>query len=358
MYPFKSAGQPKPQKIVILRALQLGDLLNVVPALRALRGAFPDAQISLVGLPWSAEFVRRFHAYLDEFIHFPGIPGFPEQPPDLARWPSFISEMQARKFDLAIQMQGSGDIANTLVSLWGARRNAGFYLPGEYCEDPDYFLAYPEDEPEARRHLRLMEFLGIPLQGDELELPVFDQDWKALQQIQENHHIGGDYVCLHPGSRGQDRRWPPEHFAVVGDRLAERGYQVVLTGTASESYLTGAVASHMKAPSVDLAGKTDLGTLGALVSKARLVVSNDTGMSHVAAARKIPSVILFPVPESIRWAPQNALLHRRIWQAMNKQPDEVLPQVEEHLDWAQSRAFELPLSEPQGSETLSMEGRA
>jgi ADP-heptose:LPS heptosyltransferase len=332
MNPFMKSGQSHSKRIVILRALYLGDLLNAVPAFRALKSAFPNSHVTLVGLPWSVEFVKRFHSYLDEFIHFPGIPGFPEQPPGIAQWPAFLSAMQSHHFDLAIQMQGSGDIANTLTSLWGAKQCAGFYLPGQYCADPNYFLEYPEHESEVWRHLRLMEFLGIPLQGDELEFPLFEEDWRAFQQIKEKFRFQKEYICIHPGANARERRWPAQNFAVVADRLAAHGYQIVLTGTEKEAHLTASVARHMKAPAIDLAGKTNLGTLGALVSKAHLVVSNDTGVSHVAAALKTPSVILFPVPESIRWAPQNAQLHKRIWQAMGRPPSEVLPLVEEHLD--------------------------
>ncbi len=233
--------------------------------------------------------------------------------------------------DLVIQMQGSGDIVNPLMGLLGAKQIAGFYLPGQYCPDKEWFLEYPENESEIWRHLRLMEFLGIPLQGDELELPIFQDDWNRFDQIKRQFGLREDYVCVHPGASAQERRWPAQHFAFISDWLTSIGYQVVLTGTDAEAHLTASVALHMKARSVDLAGKTDLGTLGALVSKARLIVSNDTGISHVAAAVKTPSVILFPVPPSIRWAPQNEQLHKRIWQAMNMHPNEVLPQVEEHL---------------------------
>ena len=331
MYAFKKSGQPEPKRIVILRALHLGDLLNAVPAFRALRAAFPNSQITLVGLPWSEEFVKRFHSYLDGFLSFPGFPGLPEQNADLPRLLSFLAEVQAMNADLAIQMQGSGDIVNPLIGLFGAKRTAGFYLPGQYCPDRDWFLEYPEHEPEAWRHLRLMEFLGVPLTGDELELPLFEEDWKALGQIRESFRLNDKYVCIHPGANARERRWPPDNFAIIGDRLAARGYQVVLTGTEKEAHLTASVALHMRASAIDLAGKTDLGMLGALISKAQLVVSNDTGISHVAAAVKTPSVVLFPVPPSVRWAPQNERLHKRVWDAMGKHPDEILPHVEEHL---------------------------
>lgn len=340
MHAFKKAGRTPPRRIVIFRALQLGDLLNAVPAFRALRAAFREAHITLVGLPWSAELVRRFDACLDSFIPFPGFPGLPEQSPDLPRLLAFLEEVQAMNFDLALQMQGSGEIANPLIGLFGAKQTAGYYLAGQYCPDPEWFLEYPQGEAEAWRHLRLMEFLGIPLQGDELELPLFDEDWQALERIRRERGLEKDYICIHPGARAPERRWPPQHFAYVADRLAARGYQIALTGMQQEAELTAAVAAHMRSPAVDLAGQTDLGTLGALVARARLVFSNDTGLSHVAAAVRTPSVILFPVPPSVRWAPLNEQLHRRIWDAMGLPPEQVLPQVEAHLEASDERRRE------------------
>src|SRR5436190_10148027 len=118
--------EPNERKsIVILRALQLGDLLCTVPALRALRAAFPKANITLVGLPWATAFVERFSTYLDDFIEFPGFPGFPERRPNIAEFPYFLVEMQRLNFDLALQMQGSGGSANSLISLWDAKSYAG-----------------------------------------------------------------------------------------------------------------------------------------------------------------------------------------------------------------------------------------
>ncbi|MFT3894220.1 MAG: glycosyltransferase family 9 protein [Anaerolineales bacterium] len=319
------------EKIIIFRALQLGDMLNAVPAFRALRAAYPEAYITLAGLPWCDKFVERFHAYLDDFITFPGYPGLPEQKPDLPAILSFLENMQRQKFDLAIQMQGSGDIVNPMIELFGAKQTAGYYLPDQYCPDPDFYLIYPDGEPESRRHLHLMDFLGIPLQGSDLELPLFEEDWTSLQQIKDQYRLRNDYVCIHPGARGLHRRWAPEKFAVVADWLTALGYQVVLTGSAEEAELTSKVNQYMQAKAIDLAGKTDLGTLGALVSQAHLVVSNDTGMSHVAAALKVPSVILFAVSHSVRWAPTNEQLHKRIWDAMDKNPEQVILQIEKHM---------------------------
>jgi ADP-heptose:LPS heptosyltransferase len=85
-----------------------------------------------------------------------------------------------------------------------------------------------------------------------------------------------------------------------------------LTGSAHEAQLTAAVARAMRAPAVDLAGRTSLGAMGALLSRARLLVTNDTGISHLAAALRVPSVVVFTASDPARWAPLDARLHRRV----------------------------------------------
>ncbi len=309
----RQLGQPLPRRVVVLRALQLGDMLCAVPALRALRAALPEAEIVLAGLPWAHAFVRRFNRYLDGFLEFPGYPGLPERSFTPAAVTTFLADAQAEHFDLALQIHGSGAIVNPLLMLLGARLNAGFYMPGQYCPDESRFLPYPEGEPEVWRHLRLMEHLGIPLQGDTLEFPLSEDDLHALAGLRREHGLRpGRYVCVHPGARGRTRRWPVERFAAVADALAARGLQVVLTGTAVEAELTAAVRLHMRRPAVDLAGRTTLGALGALLRDARLLVCNDTGISHVAAALGVPSVVIFTASDPRRWAPQDTQLHRAV----------------------------------------------
>ena len=323
-----------PRQVVILRALQLGDLLTAVPAFRALRGAYPDACITLVSLPWAHEFVERFHTYLDDFISFPGIPEFPEQAPNLRELPAFLLKLQKSNFDLAIQMQGSGGPANSLIGLWGAKRCAGFYKRGTYCPDEDTFLEYPEHEPEVWRLLRLMQFLEIPLRGDEMEFPLLEEDYKAFYRLKEEFSLTDNYVCIHPGARAVDRRWSPDKFAQVADGLAALGYQIVITGSQAEAALTESVVSLMRARAVNLAGKTDLGTLAVLISQARLLICNDTGVSHLASARQTRSLILFTASDPNRWAPQNRDLHYVVHDAMTATAPQVLAQAVTHLERA------------------------
>jgi ADP-heptose:LPS heptosyltransferase len=319
---------PAIRKIAILRALQLGDLLCAVPAFRALRAARPEAEITLIGLPWARELVRRFDRYLDAFLEFPGYPGLPERTPDAGRIPAFFEAAQRAGFDLALQMHGSGRITNSLLPELGARVAAGFFPAGEPCPDERTFIAYPDDEHEIRRPLRLLHHLGIPSAGEELEFPLHRADREELGDIAEaTSLVPGEYACIHPGGRSA-RRWAPWRFAEVGDALASRGLVPVLTGSADEADLAADVAARMRRRSVNLAGRTTLGGLGALLAGARLLVSGDTGVSHLASALRVPSVVIFTSSDRARWAPLNGELHR----AADGRAKRTVPQVVAQLD--------------------------
>jgi ADP-heptose:LPS heptosyltransferase len=308
-------------RIIIFRALQLGDLLCSVPALRALRKSFPSAHITLASLPWARSFVDRFRHYLDGFLEFPGYPGLPEKAPEIEKIPEFFVRAQRQKFDLAIQMHGSGSYVNSIVSLLGARRTAGFYLEKEYCPDPDLFMIYPAGEHEILQQLRLMEFLGIPAQGEDLEFPLTPKDREEFYAISENLRPKTEnYICIHPGARFLSRRWMPERFAKVADALSDYGYEIVITGTDSEKELAGQLCHFMKSPALNLTGVTTLGALGCLLEGSRLLLSNDTGISHLAAALKTPSVVLVLGSDPKRWAPLNGRRHKALYHPVECRP--------------------------------------
>ncbi len=298
------------KKIAVFRALQLGDLLCSVPAFRALRHAYPAAEITLLGLPWAASFVQRFSMYLDNFIHFPGYEGLPEQPFAPKHWEEFERLMKQKRFDLVLQMQGKGTIVNDMLKSLNLSTLVGFCCD-ESPMDPDLFIQYPEGISEVERHLKLMEHLEIPLFGKDLEFPVYAADvveWESriLPLLPEN------YVCVHAGSRGEWRQWPTPYFALVADYCAAQGYTVVITGTKEEAPITRQVTGYMKSNSIDLTGKTSLGTLGILIKHASLLISNCTGVSHIASATRTPSVVISMDGEPERWAPLDKTLHRVI----------------------------------------------
>jgi ADP-heptose:LPS heptosyltransferase len=300
-----------PQNIAVLRALQLGDMLCAVPALRALRGAWPQARLTLIGLRWAREFAARFSRYVDDFIEFPGFPGLPERACDPRAFTAFLADAQDRGFDLALQLHGDGRLTNAVTALLGARHCAGFFPRGGACPDPARFLPWEPREHEVLRPLRLLERLGAAGTGIELEFPLDEIDRSELAHLGRTFRLRpGHYVCVHPGAQLPSRRWPPERFARVADALAAEGHAVVLTGTAGEAAITCAVAGAMRARPLDLTGRTSLGALGALIAKARLLVCNDTGVSHIAAATKTPSVVVSCGADTARWSPLDPARHR------------------------------------------------
>ena len=297
----------------MFRALQLGDLLCAVPTLRALRRGWPQARVTLIGLPWARELAARFPLYVDEFLEFPGFPGLPERRSEPRAVLEFLRSAQELRFDLALQLHGSGEVSNPLVALLGARRAAGYFREGHYCPDAASFLQWRDDEPDVERGLRLLAALGVAPSGLELEAPMQQADLRELARVADERELPrGSYVCLHPGAQLRSRRWYPERFAVVADALATRGLRVVVTGTAGEAALARAVMARMRAPVVDLVGRTTLGGLTALIDGARLVVTNDTGVRHVAAARGTPCVAVACGSDVRRWPasePTQRLLH-------------------------------------------------
>jgi ADP-heptose:LPS heptosyltransferase len=306
--------------VAVLRALQLGDFLCAVPALRALRRALPAAHITLVGLPWAAGLVERFPKYLDGFLALPGFPGLPEHPFDAKAFPDFLATARELRFDLAIQMHGSGNIVNELLLLLGAPLNAGFYAPGSFRPDDGLFTPWPEEGSERRRLLALAEFLGAPASDDSLEFPLTEEDRRMAEALREDHLIPDGYACVHPGAQLASRRWPIERFAAVADALAAEGVPIVITGSQSEREMARALRRAMKAPAVNLAGQTTLGSLGALLEKARLLVSNDTGLSHIADALKVPSVVVANGSDVDRWRPRDRSLHRVLFHPVECRP--------------------------------------
>ena len=308
MTPLLDPASP-PASIAVFRALQLGDMLCAVPALRALRRAFPQAHVALVGLPGAREFCARFHAYVDELIEFPGIPAFPEQPARPQALPAFFRRMSRSGYDVALQMHGSGARSNPLVERLGARRWGGFVAEAA-AEIPGQRLAWPDGLPEPRRYLALLRHLGLPAEDDGLEFPIGEADRNEARRLLREHALDpARLVLMHVGARLPSRRWPLERYAQVAQALAGQGWQVALTGTEAERGMTAELRRRAGVPLADLCGATALGGLAALVAVCRLLVCNDTGISHVAAAVGARSVVIACGSDAARWAPLDRRRH-------------------------------------------------
>lgn len=294
--------------IAVFRALQLGDLVCALPALRALRATHSGAHLALIGLPWARQLQPRLSELVDEVIEFPGYPGLEEQPVELGAVASFLAAMRERRFDLSVQLHGSGPVSNVVVAQLGARDSIGTYRLGDWQPGPGYVRHDPRLS-EVDRLLAVTRGNGMPDDDAIPHLAVTDEDRAELRRAVPEID-GGTTVVLHPGGRDPLRRWNAEGFAAVADRIADRGMRVVLTGLDEDRAIHRSVSEHATHPPRSLAGMLSLGAFMALLASARLVVTNDTATSHLAAAVDAPAVTVFVATDPQRWAPPARPRHR------------------------------------------------
>jgi ADP-heptose:LPS heptosyltransferase len=153
---------PDVHRIAVLRANALGDYLFVLPALEALRAAYPGAEIVLLGAPWHADALAARPGPVDRVLVAPAAPGIrppiPADPVPADRLPEFLDRVRAEGFDLALQLHGGGGNSNPLVSALGARVTAGLRAVGAPALDRN--LHYTHYQPEVFRYLEVVGLVG------------------------------------------------------------------------------------------------------------------------------------------------------------------------------------------------------
>jgi ADP-heptose:LPS heptosyltransferase len=260
--------------VLVLRALGIGDLLVAVPALRGLRNAFPNDRITLAAPGWLRDLVPLTGA-VDRLLPTAGLGAL--------RW-------RGEQPAVAVNLHGRGP--ESIADLRTAE--PARVLAHQHPHFPG--IAGPpwrEDTHEVARWCDLLSWYGIRADPNDLAL--------ASPPVPS---AAPGAVVVQPGAKAPSRRWPPERFAVVAGRLAEAGHRVVVTGGPEDRVLAETVARQAGlSPEAVLAGRSDLAGLAALVAGAALVVSNDTGVGHLATAYGTPSVLLFGPTPPTRWGP-------------------------------------------------------
>ncbi len=290
-----------PAKIALVRASRIGDFVCAGPAFRALRLALPDAEICMITLPILADLADR-SPYTDRTLLFPGYPGLAEQFFDARRAAAFFQAMQVERFDLAIQMQGSGVNSNPFTLMLGANATAGFIRPEDTPGRLDAALPLPDVGHEIHRVRALTDFLGAPPQGDETCFPLWPEDHAAAEALL----IGArpPLIGVHPAARDGTRRWPLERFAAAAVTLQGRcGGTIVLLGEAEERETANTVGRGVDGPCLNLTGMTSLPALGAVIDRLAVLITNDTGPAHIAYARRTPTVTVFGGGDPARYGP-------------------------------------------------------
>jgi hypothetical protein len=204
---------------------------------------------------------------------------------------------------VAVNLHGRGPQSHRVLQATRPRDLIAFGAPDAGHAGPQWL----PDEHEVDRWCRLIRSAGGDCGRPDLLLPDVPDavvlDGESLR----------DVVVLHPGAASGSRRWPAARWAEVANALMSHGHRVVVTGVEAERPLTNAVASRANGV-WDLAGRLTLAAMDATVANASLLLSGDTGVAHLATARRTPSVVLFgPTPPS-EWGPAvDADLHTVIW---------------------------------------------
>lgn len=299
------------RKILIRGTNWVGDAVISVPAMREIRRLFPQARITLLVRPWVKD-VYSAVDFVDEVLEFDkkgihrGLKGFQRM----------ASEIRLRGFDLAILLQNAIEAALLSWRAWIPRR-IGYARDGRSV----FLTDACKIDPEVHRVHQVYYYLGILSAAGllpprlwqnrdyrpsiRIEVRDVDRDG-ARQMLRENGVESGEtLIAINPGAfYGWAKRWLSDRYAKVADSLADRcKARIAILGSTGERQIAKEIAQQMKHPALILAGQTTLGQLMGLIKECRLLITNDSGPMHLAAALDVPQVAIFGSTSEIATGP-------------------------------------------------------
>jgi ADP-heptose:LPS heptosyltransferase len=294
------------RRIAVLRGGGLGDLLFALPAVAALRAAYPDASVTVLGTPVHQELAASTEGPASDVRVLPFAEGIRPGPEDPAALEAFFAQMKREGLDLAVQLHGGGRFSNPFLLRLGARHSVGARTPDAARLERNLPYAYYQHEP--LRALEVAGLAGAPPAGLEARLRPLGRYAAGLEPF-----MGGEsaVVVIHPGATDPRRRWPARSFGEVAAACAADGARVLVVGTRDEEALAAAVVDAAASARVtSLAGELKLGALASLLASASVLVGNDSGPRHLAQALGTPTVGLYWVGNVINAGPLGRSQHR------------------------------------------------
>lgn len=293
----------QPRRILVIRLDLIGDLVLSMVVVRVLKRTYPNAEIDLISVPASAKVIEGDPDVTRLLGYDPNIWRRPKALFQQKNWRelrTLLKTLHEREYDLAISVFGKW--AGVLAALSGARRTLGFgresfpglmtdsiagkhWTPGEKKHEVDYCLDLAQ---AAGANIELEDrypHLSIPAQvADEVERLL------AAEGIQAQRPL---VACHVSANNGQSKRWPVPYWAALLDLLIrEEHAQVVLTGAPNDLPLIEKITARMHEQAHNLAGKTSLTQLAALLKRADLLISGDSGPMHMASAVETPLIAI------------------------------------------------------------------
>lgn len=304
------------QSFLFIRPEGLGDIILTLPAIAYIREKNPGARLAMAVRPMFARMVSDM-GVVHEVISL----DYPKKSTLTLRqmrpfwrrvWP------MRQRFDIAFDFRG--DARNALIGAWSARMVVGPAAPGtEFLLSSSYRDTRPL--PMAERNLGVVS-LGQaerPAIGDYASAFRYRMDGDAQRRSSLLLQFKESYILVHPGASRPSNRWEPNRWRELIRRFLEAGEQVVITGAGKEDFALAAEIQEGLEPRAGLASlvnRTNCEDLTAIVQKAQVVISPDTGVAHIAFAHDVPSVTLFGSDSEFLWgheSPSHAVICVRLW---------------------------------------------
>jgi heptosyltransferase-1 len=292
-----------PKNILIIKPSALGDIVLALPALSALRRTFPQAKISWLVRPEFADLLRG-HPGLDELILFDRrlLGKWWYQPKAFRELIQLFGRLRKGQFDLVFDFQG---LFRTGFFGWltGCKKRIGMADAREFA---NLFYTDKVVQDSACIHLvdyylKMVASAGAQKGSIEFKFPVDTSADNAVRKLLTSKKVNIEkYVVLVPGAAQPNKRWPIERFSQLADKITNKfGLSIVATGSQGEREYIDAIGRGV----INLAGQTSVRQLVPLMKGASLVISNDTGPGHIAAALGVPIVMIFGPTNPARVCP-------------------------------------------------------
>lgn len=308
------------RKILCVRLDSMGDVLMTTPAMRALKERLPGSRLTLLTSPAGAA-LSPLLPEVDETLVYqaPWMKSTPPRPDSRPEY-RFAARLRRMGFDAAVIFTVFSQ--NPLPAAFLAYL-AGIPLRLAHCrENPYQLLTHWVRDPdregdlrhEVQRQLDLVRSIGARPGHERLSLKI---PWEARRKVdllleELGLDAGRPWALIHPGASAPSRRYPPQGFAWAADLLIESRLEVVFSGGSGECALVEEIRGQMSQRAHSLAGQLDLPLLAALIARAPLLISNNSGPAHLAAAAGTPVVDLYALtnPQHTPWmTPQRVLNH-------------------------------------------------
>ncbi|MHA7145498.1 glycosyltransferase family 9 protein [Arthrobacter sp. TmT3-37] len=296
------------RRIAVLRGGGLGDLMFAMPAIAALKNRYPEAEITLLGMPGHAALLEGRPGPVSAVLELPVFPGVRPGAEDPDAVERFFDGVRG-SFDLAVQLHGGGRNSNPFLLRLQARHTVGTRTPD--AVGLERTIPYVYYQHEVFRALEVVGLAGAVPTDLEPRIQVLPEEVERAARLTGE----GAVVALHPGATDPRRRWPSSSFAEVAVRAAADGCEVLVVGDgtdvpAAEEIVRLALEQDPAADVRSLAGQLSLGELTGVLDRSAVMVGNDSGPRHLAQAVGTPTVGVYWIGNVINAGAMGRTLHR------------------------------------------------